>query len=58
VTYFIAEVNGLEKIMEDEVKAMQWVPLLEAVEHVTFDQAKQICRQVNQIVKAKCSRQF
>lgn len=53
VTYFIAEVQGQEKIMEDEVKAIQWVPLLDAVDHVTFDQAKKICRQVNQIVIAK-----
>jgi bis(5'-nucleosidyl)-tetraphosphatase len=51
VTYFIAQVAGQEKMLEDEIKALQWVPLSEAVQYVTFDQAKNICRQALRIIE-------
>ncbi len=46
VTYFTAQVQGEIKMMAEEIKAIQWVPLSKAVDNVTFDQAKNICRQV------------
>jgi bis(5'-nucleosidyl)-tetraphosphatase len=49
VIYFIAEVEGVSKILEEEIKAIQWVPLNESSKYVTFDQAKKICLQVDQL---------
>lgn len=46
VTYYIAHVEGQVKSMEEEIKDLKWVPLMEAHKHVTFDQAKNICLQV------------
>lgn len=46
VTYFLAEVKGFVVIMEEEVKAAQWVPLHEAENAISFDQGKKLCREV------------
>lgn len=44
VKYYTAQVEGKIKMMEEEIKDFKWVPLSEAADHVTFDQAKEICR--------------
>lgn len=53
VTYFIAQVHGQVKIMEEEIRDYKWVPLSEAVNYVTFDQAKTICREAARRVKGE-----
>lgn len=50
VTYYIAQVEGHVKIMPDEIKAVKWVSLSEAANHVTFDQAKKICQRVEKLI--------
>lgn len=50
VTYFLASVEGSVKIMAKEIKDFKWIPLEQAVEIVTFDQAKRICRQVKNLL--------
>lgn len=51
VTYYLAEVHGQLLKLQDEIKDLKWVPLSEAVEHVTFDQSKNICRSTAKILK-------
>ena len=46
VIYYLAEVGGVLKKMEEEIKDIKWIPLNQAVDCVTFDQAKRICQQV------------
>ncbi|MBS4169953.1 NUDIX domain-containing protein [Neochlamydia sp. AcF95] len=50
VSYYIAQVEGEVQRMEEEIKAVQWVPLNQAADYITFDQGKNICRQVVQVV--------
>jgi bis(5'-nucleosidyl)-tetraphosphatase len=51
VVYFIAEVNEGEVVLQHvEVEESVWVPLKEADQKVTFDQAKDLCRQTCKLV--------
>lgn len=49
VLYFIAEVEGSIKLQAKEVMNGMWVPLNKASTTVTFQQAKNICHQLNLI---------
>lgn len=51
VTYFIAEVEGDVVLQSIEVAASKWVPLDEAEKHITFPEAKNVCRKVLEIMK-------
>lgn len=44
VNYFVAEVQGVVSLQANEVKDSKWVPLLEAHKHLTFPQARTLCR--------------
>lgn len=44
VWYFVAEVKGKIKLQQEEVGASKWVPLTEAVHHITYETDKSICR--------------
>ncbi|MCH9608909.1 MAG: Diadenosine hexaphosphate hydrolase [Chlamydiales bacterium] len=40
VTYFIAEVDGVFDLQEEEIEACQWLTLDEALEYATFEETK------------------
>lgn len=44
VNYYVAEVQGVISLQANEVKDSKWVPLLEAPKHLTFPQARALCR--------------
>jgi len=46
VNYFIAEVEGDVFLDNTEIGGGKWVPLFESVSHVTFPEARQVCRRV------------
>lgn len=50
VTYYLAQVEGQVKKMEEEIKDLKWVPLREASKYVTYEQAKNICRQALELL--------
>lgn len=43
VSYFPAVVEGEIVLQEEEIKEYKWVPLKEAVRHLTFREARQMC---------------
>jgi bis(5'-nucleosidyl)-tetraphosphatase len=51
VSYFLAEVHGELKLQKEEVKASKWVPLSEAIQHLTFPASKTICQRAEQLLK-------
>lgn len=51
VTYFIGEVQGKVMKMAEEIKDIKWVPLSEASQYVTFKQTKDMCHQVEGLIK-------
>jgi 8-oxo-dGTP pyrophosphatase MutT (NUDIX family) len=52
VTYFLAKpVGGTEKIQEDEVQEMKWMPLVEAVTLLTFDNDSALLRHAIRFIK-------
>lgn len=55
VTYFMAEVAGVEKMMEEEIKALKWVSLEQAESAVSFDQARLMCQKALSIVRSNPS---
>ena len=44
VQYFPAFVSGEVKLQPEEIQDSKWVPLKEAVRHLTFREAKEMCR--------------
>lgn len=44
VQYFPAFVQGELKLQPEEIQDARWVPLKEAVRHLTFREAKEMCR--------------
>lgn len=46
VHYFVARVSGELILQEEEIRDAKWVDLSEATEHLTFKEAKNICKQV------------
>ena len=40
MTYFIAEVDGVFDLQEEEIEACQWLTLDEALEYATFEETK------------------
>jgi 8-oxo-dGTP pyrophosphatase MutT (NUDIX family) len=50
VGYFLAEVEGEEKILLQELQNSRWVLLQEAADYVTFDQIKNVLRKAYSLV--------
>lgn len=50
VSYFLAEVYGELKLQNEEIKSAKWVPIAEAVDHVTFPASKTVCQRALQIL--------
>ena len=44
VQYFPALVYGEVRLQPEEIQDAKWVPLKEAVRHLTFREAKEMCR--------------
>ncbi len=44
VQYFPAFVSGEVQLQPEEIQDSKWVPLKEAVRHLTFREAKEMCR--------------
>jgi bis(5'-nucleosidyl)-tetraphosphatase len=44
VQYFPALVHGEVRLQPEEIQDAKWVPLKEAVRHLTFREAKEMCR--------------
>jgi 8-oxo-dGTP pyrophosphatase MutT (NUDIX family) len=51
VEYFLALVEGEVVIQENEIKASQWLSLLDAHSNITFKEGKLVCLQVNEFLK-------
>ncbi len=50
VYYFLASVHGILKIQEDEILSAKWVSLKDAEQHITFAEAKALCKEVIRIL--------
>jgi 8-oxo-dGTP pyrophosphatase MutT (NUDIX family) len=50
VIYFLATVDGELKLQQEEILEAKWVMLHDAVKHITFPEAKAICREVIDIL--------
>lgn len=50
VQYFIAEVEGIVKIQEEEIKDSLWVSLKDVADYITFPEGKRMCLQVQQFL--------
>lgn len=56
VHYFPALVHGQLKFQEEEIKDGKWVPLKEAVRHLTFKAAQEMCHQlIQQLISRELS---
>ena len=45
VHYFPAKVEGSLSLQTDEVRAAKWATLVEALEQLTFDETKKLCKE-------------
>lgn len=50
VTYFLALVDGVLELQEDEILSAKWVKLKDASDHVTYPEAKALAKQVFEIL--------
>lgn len=50
VYYFLASVYGALKIQEEEILSAKWVSLKDADKHITFAEAKALCKEVIRIL--------
>lgn len=50
VTYFQAEVQGEILLQSDELSDGKWVSLETAEQHVTFEEAKKMCRRIKLLI--------
>lgn len=50
VTYYFAEVQGEENWQESEIAEGRWVDLHQAEELATFPEAKNLCRQIRNLL--------
>lgn len=50
VLFFIAEVDGELILQSHEVSGARWVPLAEAVKHLTYESDRSICQSVIQLI--------
>lgn len=48
VTYYLAKVSGTPRPQRKEIAECSWISLSDAVGKITFEEAKQLCRQVLQ----------
>ena len=53
VQYFPAKVSGLLKLQEEEIQDAKWVSLQEAVHHVTFKEARNMCQKLIRLLNIK-----
>lgn len=51
VTYYLAKVRGSVSLQKEEIADGKWVLLEEAPDLITFEEAKGICRQVQNILE-------
>lgn len=51
VSYFLAEVEGEEKIQKEEIAAGKWVALSEAATHLTFPELRAIWLDAQKLIK-------
>jgi bis(5'-nucleosidyl)-tetraphosphatase len=50
VTYFLARVAGEVVLLEKELRDFKWVLMKEAVDHLTFKEAAELCNKVMKIL--------
>jgi bis(5'-nucleosidyl)-tetraphosphatase len=50
VTYFIAEVEGEVHLQPQEIAAGRWLALEEALDLITFEEGKRICRRLTELL--------
>lgn len=53
VSYFIAEVEGVITIQEEEISSCRWVEINSAEHFVTYPQAKAFCKQIQSLLKGQ-----
>lgn len=51
VGYFLAEVEGVVKIQEEEIVAALWHPLHLSVQHLTYKEGKAVCKQAIKVMQ-------
>lgn len=51
VRYFPALVFGNLRLQAEEIKAAKWVLLKEATDHLTFQESKQMCKKVQDVLE-------
>ncbi len=50
VSYYPAFVKGTLKLQEEEILDARWIPIGEAIHHLTFKEAKAICQKVSELL--------
>jgi len=50
VSYYPAFVTGVLKLQPEEILDAKWLPMDEAIHHLTFKEAKVICRKVSELI--------
>lgn len=51
VTYFPAFVKGTLSIQPEEIEEARWLPIEKALNQLTFEETKEICRKVQALVR-------
>lgn len=47
VCYYPALVKGVLELQAEEILDAKWLPIEEAIEHLTFSESKEICRKIS-----------
>jgi bis(5'-nucleosidyl)-tetraphosphatase len=51
VQYFPATVSGILHLQAEEIRDAKWVPLKDAIKHLTFKEAKEMCNKLIILLK-------
>jgi 8-oxo-dGTP pyrophosphatase MutT (NUDIX family) len=51
VQYFPASVSGTLHLQAEEIRDAKWVPLKDAIKHLTFKEAKEMCNKLVTLLK-------
>ena len=51
VSYYPAFVTGNLKLQPEEILDARWLPMQEAIRHLTFKEAKVICQKVSELIQ-------
>ncbi len=57
VYYFLAQVEGEVIIQEAEVFASQWLPIDQAINHITFKEGKNLCLKVKRLLEEMLAKE-